>query len=166
MARYRVALAALMLAGCASQEQPMTAAVVVPPPAPVVVTAAPPAPKVVYIEKPAPPPKIVYVDRPVPAPPAAKPEPEVVTLPPPDVVRAEKKAPAAKPVLAKPVPAKPVLVSVNTGTAQELETLPRIGKKRAAAIIANRPYRSLDDLVARKALPKSTADFIRPLVRL
>lgn len=38
------------------------------------------------------------------------------------------------------------LVNINTATVAELDTLPGIGPSLAEAIIANRPYSSLDDL--------------------
>jgi competence protein ComEA len=44
------------------------------------------------------------------------------------------------------------LVSVNTASQSELEALPGIGPVTAKKIIANRPYQTLEELVAKKAV--------------
>lgn len=43
-------------------------------------------------------------------------------------------------------------VNVNTATEAQLDAVPQIGPKRAAAIIAHRPYKTTDELVSKKAL--------------
>ncbi|HLN25550.1 MAG TPA: helix-hairpin-helix domain-containing protein [Patescibacteria group bacterium] len=53
------------------------------------------------------------------------------------------------------------MIDINKASASELDSLPGIGKKRAQKIIANRPYASTDDLVAKKVLPKSVFDPIK-----
>ena len=51
--------------------------------------------------------------------------------------------------LGGPVPAK---VDINTASADDLERLPGITTMLSQRIIANRPYRKIDDLVRRKVL--------------
>jgi len=72
--------------------------------------------------------------------------------------------PAAKPAAAKP-PAKALpatKVDVNAATAAQLEALPGIGPARSKAIVANRPYAELGDLVKKKALPQGVFDKVAP----
>ena len=56
------------------------------------------------------------------------------------------------------------LINVNTATAAELEQLPGIGPARAADIIANRPYASVDDLDRVPGIGPATLEELRPLV--
>lgn len=56
------------------------------------------------------------------------------------------------------------LIDLNTATQAELETLPGIGASKAAAIIANRPYATVDDLDRVPGIGPSTLDQLRPLV--
>jgi competence protein ComEA len=62
----------------------------------------------------------------------------------------------------------PQLVNVNSGTAEELETLPGIGEVLAAAIIAYReehgPFASVDQLVDVSGIGDATLEEIRDLV--
>lgn len=55
-------------------------------------------------------------------------------------------------------------VNLNTASIDELTTLPGIGKTRAEAIIAGRPYRSVDDLEKVRGIGPSTIERLRPLV--
>ncbi|MDR3635225.1 MAG: helix-hairpin-helix domain-containing protein [Isosphaeraceae bacterium] len=55
-------------------------------------------------------------------------------------------------------------VDLNKATADELETLPGIGSAHAKEIIANRPYKSVDDLERVKGLGKTRIDALRSLV--
>ncbi|HCR81614.1 MAG: hypothetical protein UX28_C0003G0168 [Candidatus Pacebacteria bacterium GW2011_GWA1_46_10] len=57
-------------------------------------------------------------------------------------------------------------ISVNTATAESLETLPGIGETRATKIIENRPYHTLDELVVRKVLTEGIFDEIKELISL
>lgn len=58
------------------------------------------------------------------------------------------------------------VVSVNTGSASQLETLPGIGEVTAEKIINNRPYASLDELVSKKAISTKMLDKIRDQISL
>ena len=58
-------------------------------------------------------------------------------------------------------PQKSAPININTATAADLDSLPQIGPKRAAKIIANRPYKSIDDLLTKKAIPKSVFEKIK-----
>lgn len=56
------------------------------------------------------------------------------------------------------------LVNVNSASAAELETLPGIGPSKAAAIIANRPYSSIDDLDRVPGIGPATLEQLRDRV--
>jgi competence protein ComEA len=53
------------------------------------------------------------------------------------------------------------MVNINSASLKELDSLPGIGATRAQAIIDNRPYSSFDELVSKKALPKSVFEKIK-----
>lgn len=53
------------------------------------------------------------------------------------------------------------LVDINTASAAELDALPGVGKKRAEAIIAHRPYKSKDELVSKRVVPQKVYDDIK-----
>ena len=58
-------------------------------------------------------------------------------------------------------------ININTATTQELQTLPKIGPKTAAAIIKYRkqhPFQSVDELVKVKGIGKKTLAKLKPLV--
>lgn len=61
-------------------------------------------------------------------------------------------------------------IDLNSATSAELESLPSIGPKRAAAIIADRadrgPFRSVDDLDRVPGIGTRTIDRIRRFVRV
>jgi len=58
----------------------------------------------------------------------------------------------------------PGQINLNTATQAELETLPGIGEVKAAAIIANRPYTSVDDLDRVPRIGPATIANLRPYV--
>ena len=58
------------------------------------------------------------------------------------------------------------LVSVNSATQAELDTLPQVGPATAAKIIAGRPYTAVEELVSKKAVSQSVFDKIKDLVSL
>ena len=103
------------------------------------------------------------------APPATKPPTAgtATTAPPPAAPKPVTAAsPAAKPVTAAPAAtttaapaakpaATPLRLDINTASATELDKIKYVGAKRAAAIIAGRPWKSTDELVTRKVLPKA-----------
>jgi competence ComEA-like helix-hairpin-helix protein len=76
-----------------------------------------------------------------------------------DVPPATSEAPPALP---------PQVISINHATQAELERLPHIGPKTAAAIVAHRqthgPFVTAEDLTAVKGIGQRTVDRLRPLV--
>jgi competence protein ComEA len=79
-------------------------------------------------------------------------------------------APAAPKVAPKPATPKAATpkaetpVNVNTATAADLQTLPGIGPASAAAIIAGRPFRTVDDLEKVRGLGPAKVAALRSLV--
>ena len=71
--------------------------------------------------------------------------------------KAPKKAVAAAKEASKAPAAK--LLDINTASKAELEALPAIGKAKSAKIIAGRPWKGKDDLVAKGIL--SDADYAK-----
>lgn len=65
---------------------------------------------------------------------------------------------------AAPAAAVAKLVNINTVSAGDLEKLPKIGEARAKLIVAGRPYKSVDDLTAKKVIPQDAFDAIKGLV--
>lgn len=67
------------------------------------------------------------------------------------------------PVCAKPVAvaSKAAKVDINSASPGELEALPGIGKAYTKAIVANRPYTSIRQLVSRKVLPQGVYDKVK-----
>lgn len=53
------------------------------------------------------------------------------------------------------------LLNINTASASELDSLPGIGAVRAQAIIDNRSYSSIEDLIAKKIVPQSVYEKIK-----
>ena len=90
-----------------------------------------------------------------PAAPAATPKTEAAkpaTPAAPTTAKADPKAAAAK------------LININTATAAELDALPLIGEARTKAIIAGRPYKSVDELLSKKVLPKDAFEAVKAKV--
>jgi competence protein ComEA len=55
------------------------------------------------------------------------------------------------------------LVDINSASVKELESLPGVGSAIAKKIVANRPYKSVDELT-KAGLSKKAIDKLRPLV--
>lgn len=58
------------------------------------------------------------------------------------------------------------LISINSGSSSELESLPGIGPVTAGKIIDNRPYGSVDELLSKKVVGQATFDKIKDLAGL
>ena len=56
------------------------------------------------------------------------------------------------------------LININLASPAQLETLPGIGASKAAAIVANRPYTTIDDLERVPGIGAKTVEQLRPLV--
>jgi DNA uptake protein ComE-like DNA-binding protein len=54
-----------------------------------------------------------------------------------------------------------VVIDLNGATADELVQLPGIGRTRAAAIIAARPFASIDQVVSKGIVPQATFDLVK-----
>ena len=76
-------------------------------------------------------------------------------------------APAAPAKTTAPAPAAKAepLVNLNTAKADELDKLPQIGEKRAADIIAKRPYKDWNDFVAKNVVPSNAEAAIKDKVK-
>jgi competence protein ComEA len=70
--------------------------------------------------------------------------------PPKDPPKPQPKAPAAKERL-----------DINSASADELKALKGIGEADAKKIVENRPYKTKDELVEKKVVPKATYDGIK-----
>ncbi len=73
-------------------------------------------------------------------------------------------APAAAQPAQRPA-AQGTLVNLNTASASDLDKLPQIGDKRAADIIAKRPYKDWADFVAKNVVPANAEAAIKDKVR-
>jgi competence protein ComEA len=62
---------------------------------------------------------------------------------------------------AKAAAPKKAPLDVNTASEDELKALPGISEADAKKIIENRPYKSKDELVQKKVMPKATYDKIK-----
>jgi competence ComEA-like helix-hairpin-helix protein len=56
-------------------------------------------------------------------------------------------------------------LNINTATQEELESVPGIGPAKAAAIIADRPYATVDDLVRLDGIGPSQVESFRPFLK-
>lgn len=57
-------------------------------------------------------------------------------------------------------------INVNTASMGELDGLPEIGESRAKAIIDNRPYGRIEDLVSRAKIPQSVYEQIKDSISI
>lgn len=55
-------------------------------------------------------------------------------------------------------------MDINTASAKELATLPKIGDARAAAIIKGRPYKAKDELVDKKILSDDVYAAVKDMI--
>ena len=60
--------------------------------------------------------------------------------------------------------AKTAPMDINTASAKDLATLPKIGEARAAAIIKGRPYKAKDELVDKKILTDDVYAAIKDMI--
>ena len=58
-----------------------------------------------------------------------------------------------------------LVLNINEAATEELQTLPGVGPTRAQHIIRARPYRSIDELIQKGALPKHVVDANRSLLK-
>ncbi len=84
-------------------------------------------------------------------------------------ITVERRLPQADEVLSLPAPEeKDEKIDINTASAEELETLPGIGEKRAADIIAYRtehgPFRIPEDLTKVSGIGESTLEELLPYI--
>ncbi|MGB9707457.1 MAG: helix-hairpin-helix domain-containing protein [Microgenomates group bacterium] len=63
-------------------------------------------------------------------------------------------------------PANSQLININTATMEELDQLPGIGKVTAQKIIQNRPYATIDELLNKKIVNKSTFEKIKDQITI
>jgi DNA uptake protein ComE-like DNA-binding protein len=122
--------------------------------------------------------KTAQAQTPAPSPAPAQPAKPVAAAPvaPPPAAKpmAAAPAPAPAPTLAKPMPAapaKPVApastaqaagpVDLNHATSEQLDALWGVGKVRAAAIIAARPYSSVEDFHTKHVVPENVFERIK-----
>jgi competence protein ComEA len=61
----------------------------------------------------------------------------------------------------KPPAVKKELLDINSASADELKALKGIGEADAKKIVENRPYKTKDELVEKKVMPKATYDKIK-----
>ncbi len=85
-------------------------------------------------------------------------------------VQAKDEPKTAAPAAAAAAPAAPAKakaaapMDINTATAKQLASLPKIGEARAAAIIKGRPYKAKDELVDKKILSDDVYAAVKELI--
>ena len=75
-----------------------------------------------------------------------------------DTAKAPAKAEAPK------ADAKKEPMDINSASAKDLATLPKIGDARSKAIVKGRPYNGKDDLINKKIIPQDAYDEIKDLI--
>ena len=75
-----------------------------------------------------------------------------------DAAKAPAKAEAPK------ADAKKEPMDINSASAKDLATLPKIGDARSKAIVKGRPYNGKDDLINKKIIPQDAYDEIKDLI--
>ena len=60
--------------------------------------------------------------------------------------------------------AKTEPMDINSASAKDLATLPKIGDARSQAIVKGRPYNGKDDLINKKIIPQDAYDEIKDLI--
>lgn len=81
--------------------------------------------------------------------------------------KADAKADAAKAPAKAEAPkadAKKEPMDINSASAKDLATLPKIGDARSKAIVKGRPYNGKDDLINKKIIPQDAYDEIKDLI--
>ena len=80
--------------------------------------------------------------------------------------KADAKADAKAPAKAEPAKAdaKKEPMDINSASAKDLATLPKIGDARSKAIVKGRPYNGKDDLINKKIIPQDAYDEIKDLI--
>ena len=85
----------------------------------------------------------------------------------PKAAPAAAKADAAKSPAKAEAPkadAKKEPMDINSASAKDLATLPKIGDARSKAIVKGRPYNGKDDLINKKIIPQDAYDEIKDLI--
>lgn len=85
------------------------------------------------------------------------PKPVAAPVAAPAAAKADVKAAVAPAADTKPM-------DINTASAKELATLPKIGDVRAKAIVKGRPYNGKDDLINKKVIPQDAYDAIKDVI--
>jgi competence protein ComEA len=91
------------------------------------------------------------------------PTPVPATAAPPGPTKADTSS-GAKPATAAAKPATGQKVDINTASKEALEALPEIGPVKAQAIINNRPYKQIDDIMKVKGIKEGTFGKIKDLI--
>lgn len=63
-------------------------------------------------------------------------------------------------------PSQPGMININTASASELDSLWGIGAKRAADIMANRPYGAGEELMTKAGIPKNVYEKIKDKITI